>query len=157
MSNLNNEYSGKNTAVWEKVLSKDEQVQEEFSISKKYIMFWGVTWSILAAILTLYAFGFAALFTIFYFFFYLKKANVYAYTNKRVLIHKGWLSTSLTSVDYPKITDVHVSEPFLQRVFTQSGSIAINTAGSGGEEVILKNVANPYKLKKLLDELKDTQ
>jgi twitching motility protein PilT len=81
--------------------------------------------------------------------------NIYAFTNKRVLIHRGWLSTNLISVDYHKITDIYVKEGFLQRILFKSGTIAIDTAGTGGKEITLSNVANPYKLKKLLDGLKD--
>jgi membrane protein YdbS with pleckstrin-like domain len=144
-----------NSAVWQKILSKDEVVKEEFSISNSYIKFCGILWSILYAIFTIFLFGLGALIPIFYYFFYLKRANIYAFTNKRVLIHKGWLSTNLTSVDYSKITDIYVSEDWIQKLLTKSGTIKVNTAGSGGEEVVFKNVANPYKLKKLLDELKD--
>ncbi len=142
-------------ATWQKVLSKDEIIKEEFSISNRYINIWGGFWTIVLGIFTLALLGLGAIFPAFYYFFYLKKANIYAFTNKRVLIHRGWLSTNLTSIDYNKITDVFVSESFFQRLLTKSGTIAINTAGSGGEEVVLYNVANPYKLKKLLDELKD--
>lgn len=141
-----------NQDIWKKVLSKDEEVKEEFSVGDKYRMFYMTIWLVIS--LPFFAIGLPLL-VLFYFLFYVKKANVYAFTNKRVLIHKGWLSTSLVSIDYSKITDVYVSEPFLQRVFTKSGLISIDTAGTGGQEVVLKNVANPYKLKKLLDELKD--
>jgi uncharacterized membrane protein YdbT with pleckstrin-like domain len=142
----------KNTATWQKILSKDEEVKEEFSISNRYIKIWGT----LLTLITIPAIFLGIPFIIaFYFFFYLRRANIYAFTNKRVLIHRGWLSTNLTSIDYHKITDIYVSEGFLQRLITKSGTIAIDTAGTGGEEIVLSNVANPYKLKKLLDELKD--
>lgn len=142
----------KNTVTWQKILSKDEEVREEFSISDRYIKIWGT----ILTIITLPAFMLGIPFIMaFYFFFYLRKANIYAFTNKRVLIHKGWLSTSLVSIDYHKITDIYVSEGIFQKILTKSGTIAIDTAGTGGEEIVLNNVANPYKLKKLLDELKD--
>jgi uncharacterized membrane protein YdbT with pleckstrin-like domain len=144
-----------NNSVWQKILSKDEIVKEEFSISQKYINIWGTFWTIIMGLFTIILLGAGALIPAFYYFFYLKKANVYAFTNKRILIHRGWLSTNLTSIDYAKITDVFVSEGILQKLITKSGTLKINTAGSGGEEVVLNNVANPYKLKKLLDELKD--
>jgi len=152
--------STNNNTVWQKVLSNEEVIKEEFSIGNRYVKIWGIFWAIIYLQPTLISLLFGTLIPfflipLFYYFFYLKKANVYAFTNKRVLIHKGWLSTSLVSVDYSKITDVFVSEGIFQKLLTKSGTITINTAGSGGEEVILNNVANPYKLKKLLDELKD--
>ncbi len=141
-----------NQDIWKKVLGNSEEVKEEFSVGDKYRIFYMIIWLVIS--LPFFTIG-APLFVLFYFLFYVKRANVYAFTNKRVLIHRGWLSTSLVSIDYNKITDTYVSEPFLQRVFTKSGIISIDTAGTGGQEVVLRNVANPYKLKKLLDELKD--
>lgn len=150
-TNMNN----KNNDVWQKILSKDEVVKEEFSVSERYIRVWGIFWSVIMGLCTIILLGLGALIPAFYYFFYLRKANVYAFTNKRILIHRGWLSTNLTSIDYSKITDTFVSEGFFEKLLTKSGSISINTAGSGGEEVVLNSVANPYKLKRLLDELKD--
>lgn len=94
------------------------------------------------------------LIALFYYGFYLKTANAYAFTNKRVLFHKSWLSTHTTSVDYSKITDVYVQEPFLERILTRTGHIAINTGGTNLHEIVLKNVESPYELKKKLDTLK---
>ena len=106
-------------------------------------------------VFTLFIFGLGALFPAFYYFVYLKRSNAYAFTNKRVLIHRGWLSTNLISVDYVKITNIFISQSFFQKILTKTGTIAIDTAGTGGEEVVLKNINNPYKLKQLLDDLKD--
>jgi membrane protein YdbS with pleckstrin-like domain len=138
--------------VWVKILGKDEIIKEEFSVGKTYRQFSAIVWSVLLGLPTV---GIGAIFPLLYYFFYLPKANKYAFTNKRILIHRGWLSTNLTSVDYSKITDVFVRQGFFEKTFTSSGTIAVNTAGSGGEEVVLNNVANPYTLKRLLDELKD--
>lgn len=142
----------KNEAIWHKILSKDEEVKEEFSISNKYINIWGTFWTIVCFFILFFI---GAAIPAFYYFFYLRKANVYAFTNKRVLIHTGWLSTNLTSVDYNKITNIFISQGLFQKLLTNTGNIAIDTAGTGGEEIILRNVNDPYKLKKLLDELRD--
>ena len=91
----------------------------------------------------------------FYYLFYIKVANAYAFTNKRILIHQGWLSTKLTSIDYYQITDTYVLEPFLARVFTKSGHLVVNTAGTSLFEVYLRYVDSPYEVKKKLDLLKD--
>ncbi|MEI6597334.1 MAG: PH domain-containing protein [bacterium] len=95
------------------------------------------------------------LFVFFYFGFYLKAANAYAFTNKRVLIHQGWLSTHMISVDYSKITDVHIRESFFAKIITHTGNIAIITAGTTRDQIILGNVNEPYEIKKRLDALKD--
>ena len=143
--------------IWEKILSKDEKVEFEFSIGKKYLKL-GLIISAIYSIPLLFLAGLGVLtflISLFIYGFYLKKANAYAFTNKRVLIHKGWLSTNVVSIDYQKITDVHVSEPFFDRIFTKTGNIGINTAGTTNLETILRHIESPYEIKKKLDELKD--
>ena len=54
----------------------------------------------------------------FFYGFYFKIANAYAFTDHRVLAHRGWLSTNLVSIDYSKITNVTVEEPFFTKIFT---------------------------------------
>lgn len=147
-----------NEKVWKKVLSPSEEIKYEFSIADKYRMVSLWVFCILGVISIFSMFSFLAvpffILGIFYFGFYLRVANIYAFTNKRVLIHRGWLSTSTVSVDYDKITDVTVVENFSDRIISQSGHIAINTAGSIGDEIILRHVAHPYEIKKKLDQLR---
>lgn len=142
--------------IWNKALSKDEKVEHEFSVGDRYRKVGLIIWGIISLILT-----FIGLITfpiaLFYYLFYVKRANIFAFTNKRVLIHRGWLSTHMISVDYSKITDVHVSEGFIQRVLSHTGTLAIVTAGSTSDQIVLKNVEMPYELKKKLDHLKDSQ
>ena len=76
-------------------------------------------------------------------------------TNKRILIHKGWLSTQAISVDYNKITDIIVVEPFFSRIFYKSGHLAINTAGTGLHEIVLRNIPTPYETKKIISGIKN--
>lgn len=145
--------------VWNKVLSNNEELKYEFSISKKYIN----TSIIIRAIICIpvlflnASIGIILLIIILlYFKIYLPKANIYGFTNKRVLIHRGFFSTELISVDYSKITDVTVHQSFMERdsIF-DCGEISINTAGSSGKEIVLRNVSKPYDIKKKLDELRD--
>lgn len=146
-----------NEDIWKKVLAKDEVLEKEFTISDRYIKISLITGIIIWGLLSL-AGGIGIPFLLihlFYFLFYIKKANAYAFTNKRVLIHKGWLSTNLVSIDYHKITDIFIKEPFLGRVIFNTGALAIDTAGTSSKEIILKNISEPYELKKILDELKD--
>jgi uncharacterized membrane protein YdbT with pleckstrin-like domain len=144
--------------IWQKTLSKDEKVEFEFSIGNRYRKF-GIIAMALLGLLFLMAAGLGIvifLIGLFYYGFYLPKANAYAFTNKRVLIHRGWLSTRTVAIDYPKITDIHVAEPFLDKIFYHTGNIAVNTAGTNTlYEVVLRHVEHPYEIKKKLDELKD--
>jgi len=89
---------------------------------------------------------------LFYFLFYIKKAYQYALTNKRLLAKRGWLSTSLISIEYEKITDILVKQGFLDKSFFDVGVLAINTAGTGGHELIMKNIGEPYRVKQELYE-----
>lgn len=147
----------KNKEIWDKVLSTGEELKYEFSVGENYIKTYLVVWGVISVLL-LFAAGLGILtFIIAYVYYkiYLPKAHIYGFSNKRVLIHTGWLSTSMTSVDYNKITDVYVTETFLDKQLTHTGHIAINTAGSSGKEIVLHHVASPYEIKKKLDELRD--
>lgn len=90
----------------------------------------------------------------FYYAFYLKVANAYAFSGDRVLIHKGWLSTKLISTEYQKITNVTVHDPFISRIITKTGTLVIDTAGTSGKEIQLTRIERPYEVKKKLDELR---
>jgi uncharacterized membrane protein YdbT with pleckstrin-like domain len=143
--------------IWKKVLGTDEAVAFEFSVGKRYRMVLLIIWGFLSILfLPLGGVGILMfLIALFYYGFYMRVANAYAFTNKRVLIHRGWLSTRTTSIDYTKITDIHVEEPFFDRIITHTGNLKINTAGTTLAEVVLNHVEHPYEIKKELDRLKD--
>lgn len=142
--------------IWGKVLSPNEDLKYEFSVGNQYIKTYLIIWGIISLCTLVIA---PLTFAIGYIYLkiYLQKANIYGFTNKRVLIHKGFFSTDLVSVDYSKITDVTVKESFLDKAFTKSGQLYINTAGSDNKEIILQHVENPYEIKKKLDGLRDLQ
>lgn len=144
--------------VWGKVLGQNEKLEFEFSVSDKYSNFSFIAWSIISIPL-LFTAGLGVitfLISLFYFKFYLKRANIYGFTQKRILIHRGWLSTNMISVDYDKITDIRVSESFMEKS-TKTGRLKINTSGSGNTEIILDRIESPYEIKKKLDDLIDKQ
>jgi uncharacterized membrane protein YdbT with pleckstrin-like domain len=148
--------------IWEKTLSSDEKVEVEFSIGDRYRKFGIVGWGIVDLLLLFVVGSSIFIFLVIHFFivlfyngYYLKVANAYAFTNKRVLIHRGWLSTHTISVDYSKITDVHITEPFFDKIITHTGNIAINTAGTTIDQIMLRHIKSPYEIKKQLDILKD--
>ncbi len=144
--------------TWQKILNPDEKVEHEFSISDRYRMILLIGSGIISVILIIvppHIVGiFALLLVIFYYGFYIKVANAYAFTNKRIIVHRGWLATEVTSIDYEKITDVSVNQPFLDKFITYTGDLIINTAGAPFPEVILKHISRPYELKKKLDKLR---
>lgn len=164
--------------IWAKTLNEGEIIEQEFSVGRWYRYLGLGLWiflAVLVAVLTsvvinaffenaagaavatgllLGAFVFGA--ALFYFNFYVPVANAYAFTNKRVLIHRGWLSTHAIGIDYEKITDVLVSSPLIDRLLTGTGHLVINTAGTDEYEILLRHVEYPYELKKRLDALKET-
>ena len=142
--------------IWQKTLGKDEEVKYEFSIGNKYRRFVLIMWTIISVPLVfVFGLGVVTFLIALFVWYYMKVANAYAFTNKRVLVHTGWLSTKTVSINYDKITDVTVRENFVDRVLTKSGMLFINTAGTTGQEVALKHIDTPYEVKKKLDELRD--
>lgn len=93
--------------------------------------------------------------SLFYHLYYLRIANTFVMTNRRVIVKKGWLNTSVKSVDYDRITDVSVEQSFLDKIFYRSGTLSISTAGGDGYELVLNCVHEPHELKKTLSDLKD--
>ncbi len=140
-----------NTHIWDKTLGSGEAVRYEFSVGSRYRVVASIFWSGWSLLLTL---GLGIPIAIFYYFFYLPRARAYAFTDHRILIHTGWLSTKLISTDYQKITDVTVKEPLFQRLFFRTGTIEIDTAGTNRQDIVLSHIEHPYEIKKKLDELR---
>ncbi|OHA17703.1 MAG: hypothetical protein A2664_03755 [Candidatus Taylorbacteria bacterium RIFCSPHIGHO2_01_FULL_46_22b] len=143
--------------IWNKIVTSDEHIEFEFSISWRYIYIHLSAWMLLS-LATVWIYGLGVLIfaiALFYFTFYIPVSNAYAFTNKRILIHRGWLSTSVQSVDYGRITDVHTSQNFVEKIVMGTGQLAIDTAGGDDIEVKLIHIANPYKVKQKLAELID--
>jgi len=140
---------------WENLLSPGEEIKFEFSLGKRYINLSRNFW-IIVGIPFLFFYGLGIIFILVGLFWawYLRRANNFAFTNKRVLVLKGWLSTRLTSIDYDKITDLKIEQHFFERTIFNAGSLIINTAGTPFHEVILTNIENPYQVKQELDQIK---
>jgi uncharacterized membrane protein YdbT with pleckstrin-like domain len=147
--------------IWKKVLSPDEQVKYEFSISKKYRLSCAFAGYLAGIILAFtpgyYIGGLVALASFLYFIYFLKVSNAYAFTNKRVVIYRGWITSELISIDYNKITEVVVEQKLLGTI-TKSGDLIINTAGGGSPEnkmdQRISNIDDPYETKKKLDQIR---
>ena len=144
--------------IWDKVLEKDEEVKHEFSISSRYLNVWFIFWAIIvftqsdSGDLTggIMFLGIVA----FYLYFYKKISRVYAFTDKRIVVHVGWLSTKTISIDYNQITDIKIEEPFWGKIIYKTGVLQIATAGTGSPPVRFRHINEPYELKKKLDSLR---
>ena len=136
--------------IWKKVLNNDEKVEYEFTVSTTYVVVAGII-SILFSLvfigISMNAGIFVFALVVFYWFYYKKNANAYAFTDKRVVIHKGLWSTKTISINYEKITDLEVKDAF------GLGNLIINTAGKPISEGVLLNISNPYEIKKKLTDL----
>jgi uncharacterized membrane protein YdbT with pleckstrin-like domain len=139
--------------IWRKTLNENEKVEYEFSVAKKQRILVLVIWAIIGVI---FLFSFPVVSILFVAFglihYWYLGLNAYAFTNKRLLVHTGWLSTKSTSINYDKIIEVSVDEPFLNRTITNSGNLVIKTGGFG-HDVVLRNIESPYEVKKTLDRL----
>lgn len=137
--------------MWEKVLSPGEEIKCEFGVGKNYIIITSIL-TILLGIILLPIGGFFIILYGLFNYWYIQKSYKIAFTNKRVLKHRGWLSTDLTSIDYDKITDVKIDEPFFKRILYGVGYLYISTAST--PNIILDRIESPYEVKKILDSLK---
>lgn len=140
--------------VWRNKLEPGEIVEHEFTIGTAYLKFSLIIWIVIGVITSVLLIGFLILpIALFYFLFYAKRANHYLFTDKRVLIMRGWLTTNLTSIDYGKITDIHIRQGFMEKLLYKTGTIFIETAGSASH-LVLRNLENPYGLKMELDTIR---
>lgn len=144
--------------IWQKIITPGEKIEYQFSIGNRYLFFYWLLWLFISmgSIMVYQSPPVPLLLFLgatFFYGFYFRIANAYAFTDHRVLVHRGWLSTNLVSIEYSKITNITVEEPFFTKIFTGTGSLTISTAGSIDGGVQLKHVAKPYQLKKILDNL----
>ncbi len=163
--------------VLEKILNPNEEIKYQFSFGERYLNITKIVTIVIgsfillllglfvlpmleigAIVIVIIIGGFLGLligFSFFYFGWYLKRANIYIITNRRVLIHRGWLSTRLISADFQQISDIKVVQPFIDRVIYRTGILKINTAGMEAHPIILSHIERPYKIKRKLNEIRD--
>ena len=72
----------------------------------------------------------------------------YAITDRRVMTREGLLHKTFVTADLPSVTDITINESFLERIFTRTGVIGINTAGSNHVELHFDHVKRPFVLRK---------
>lgn len=164
--------------VLEKILNTNEEVKYQFSLGERYLKITKIVTIAIGSLVLLIMGLFVlpifdisgifiliiiaillvllVLFSLFYFNWYLKRANIYIITNRRMLVHRGWLSTRLISADFNKISDVKVAQPFIDRVIYKAGVLKINTAGMEAHPIVLSHIERPYKIKRKLNEIRDS-
>lgn len=76
-----------------------------------------------------------------------RRANDYYVTNQRVLKTYSLISRSIESAPYNRMQDVTMNQNALERIF-DVGSIHVNTAGTGGVEIIIRDVGEPLEVKR---------
>jgi len=92
---------------------------------------------------------------LFYNFYYLRISNEFVFTNKRLLVKRGWLNTKLVSINYNRITDVSIKQYLIDRIL-KIGSLSVSTAGNDGYRVVLVHIQEPHLLKSRLHDLKES-
>lgn len=156
--------------IWANILDEGEEIKWEFSVGKKYRLLQGLR-IVIPGILIIFAgllgMLFSSIFTIlavvgvlltalgWFDYWYLKKANNFAFTNKRILCRRGWLGTRLTVVGYKKITHVVIVQSFWDKFITNTGYLKIDTAGISGTEIVFSHIEDPYLVRKKMEELRD--
>ncbi len=94
-------------------------------------------------------------FLMFYHLFYIHTSNLFVLTDRRIIVKRGWLNTTIKSVNYDRITDVAVEQSFLDKVLYDTGTLFISTAGGDGYELELNCISRPHEMKKDLSDLKE--
>lgn len=155
--------------TWANILEEGEEIKWEFSVGKKYRLLQGLKIAI-PGILFIFVGFLGMLFSFFFIglvglgisliafgwfdYWYLRKANNFAFTNRRILCKRGWLGTRLTAARYKKVTHVEVEQPFWDKVITNTGHFRIDTAGISGTEIIFSNIEDPYFIRGKMEELR---
>src|SRR3989344_4307215 len=156
--------------LWTKMIGEGERIIYEFTLGSRWrkLRIATVSVPLLAVAIALgivagfdtpwftMATGFWLILTagmVLYYEFYVPASHSYALTNKRIIIHLGWLNTHTTSIEYTKITDTSITQSFVDRILTNTGTIHVNTAGTSGHEVVLTHIENPFEVKRKLGEV----
>lgn len=138
------------------LLQKGEKISDQITFSQRYVNATQIIVYILC-FCAFYAFVEALVFCLIAVFvycnFYLKAANQYYITNKRIIRREGLISVDYSSISYQKITDFKLKQNLFERFVTRSGSIYFSSAGSSGFEVKFQNIDKPFKTLKLINEL----
>lgn len=160
--------------IWKKILGPEEKIEIEFTLGKRYldaIQYGWFFFSLFCFLLSsfflknpyfifqflskiLFIATFFSLLNSFFLPWYLRRSNNVAFTTRKILIVRGWLSTKLISIDFDQITDIKVEQNFFEKIAFDTGNLIINTAGTPFPEVTIYHIEDPYKIKVKLDEIR---
>jgi len=155
---IGNMADDKNLEYWSRFLLAKEEVIHDFGVSRWYITIFFLLPSILLMAVAIFSFlneylivclllAFIAL-VFFVPAIYLAYFVHYVVTSQRVISREGIFHKKFIAVDLPSITDVTISEAFLERLITKSGIIGLNTAGSHHIELSLRHISRPFNRRK---------
>lgn len=75
----------------------------------------------------------------------------YGITSERVMHSKGIFYEKFHSAKYGFITDTALEQSFWDKI-VNTGTLEINTAGTDDYEIVFKKIADPIKIKKLIND-----
>lgn len=84
---------------------------------------------------------------------HLRHSLTYIFTNRRIIIKKGIMSITVNSAPYDKLTNIQVEQKMMDRMFYDTGSIILHTAGAQPVEMKLEKIEKPFGVKNLIDDL----
>jgi len=76
----------------------------------------------------------------------------YGLTERRVLYSAGIFSERFRSINYHYITDVGLYQTLWDKIMN-TGTVKVDTAGTGEYEIRYREVSDPYRIQKLINEL----
>jgi uncharacterized membrane protein YdbT with pleckstrin-like domain len=71
-------------------------------------------------------------------------------TNKRTVRHEGLIRRHSTEVLHDHVRSVDINQSFMQRILGV-GYIGIDSAGQDDIEIEMRDIPNPYEVKKVID------
>ena len=77
-------------------------------------------------------------------------SRVYMVTSYSLYKKEGIIARTVHFADASEITDVQILQTAMQRIIWKTGNLKINTEGSEGYEIVVKNVSNPFQKKQMM-------
>lgn len=76
----------------------------------------------------------------------------YRFYSNEVEVYEGFINIEQNNTSYDRVTDISYSQPITQRMFG-TGTVKLNTAGSGYHEIKISYVDNPEQEYKSLKQI----
>ena len=72
-------------------------------------------------------------------------------TDKRIIVHKGIMRRSVTTIKYPSINEIALDQNLFSRMFGY-GTLTIRTSGAQHHDITLENMGAPSRVKNLVEQ-----